>query len=210
MFIEQLPEMSMRIMFKSLIVLGACFSLAACAESPSKSPTEKQQESTATHNWSDMSYTDWNRMLNFSDKCPAKFDGNTKRFLNIRVLNNSTSLLAISCELGAYQDGKLLYLLHTDKISPLSPTLPKFEIHWDLEKQTIVWGNRYVEGNFLVLENWYAGSGECGYRAFYSIADVITHSSPKPEKVFGDSNCEDGVYVDDWPQIDKFNQTGQD
>ena len=143
-------------------------------------------------------------MLNFADKCPAKFDGNLKRFVNIRQLNDSVSLLAISCELGAYQDGKLLYLLQSDNASPLVPTLPKFEAQWSLETQQIVWGNRYVEGSYLVLENWYAGSGECGYRAFYSIADVIAQPSPKPAKVFGESNCEDGIYVDDWPLIDSF------
>lgn len=195
----------MQIMFKSLIALSVCISLAACAESTPKALQAIQQEPISTYNWGAMSYADWNRTLKITDQCPAKFDGNEKRFVNIRPLNDIASLLAISCELGAYQDGKLLYILHTDQISPLSPVLPKFEMNWSLETQTIVWGNRYVEGSFLVLENWYAGSGECGYRALYPIADVITQPSPKPQKVFGDSNCEDGTYVDDWPLIDKFN-----
>lgn len=192
-------------MFKSFIALNAWLSLAACAESPKKMSLEKQQEPATTQNWSAMSYADWNRRLNFSEKCPAKFDGNAKRFVNVRALTDSVSLLAVSCELGVYQDGKLLYLLHAEKISPLTPVLPKFETHWSWATQKVVWGNRYVEGGFLVLENWYAGSGECGYRALYTIADVISQSSPKPSKVFGDTNCEDGIYIDDWPQIDKFN-----
>lgn len=192
-------------MFRSFIALSAWLSLAACAENPKKMPLEKQQEPATTQNWSAMSYADWNRTLNFSEKCPAKFDGNAKRFVNVRALTDSVSLLAVSCELGAYQDGKLLYLLHAEKISPLTPVLPKFETHWSWATQKVVWGNRYVEGDFLVLENWYAGSGECGYRALYAISDVISQSSPKPSKVFGDTNCEDGIYIDDWPQIDKFN-----
>lgn len=188
-------------MFKPLITLSLFLSLSACAENSPNKSSEKQTNPIAAQNWSAMSYADWNRKLNISDKCPAKFDGNSKRFVNIRALNDSASLLAISCELGAYQDGKLLYLLQTDKASPLSFVLPTFEKRWSLEKQTIAWGNRYVEGDYLVLENWYAGSGECGYRAFYHITDLIASLSPRPKKVYGDPNCEDGVYVDDWPLI---------
>lgn len=194
----------MQIMFRFLIALSAFISLVSCAQVAPGKPSEKQTTSTPKKNWGAMSYADWNSMLKFTDKCPAKFDGNMKRFVNIRTLNNSASLLAISCELGAYQDGKLLYLLQSDNATQFIPVLPKFETKWSLEKQAIAWGNRYTEGDYLVLENWYAGSGECGYRAFYPIADVITQPSPRPEKVFGDSNCEDGVYVDDWPLIENL------
>lgn len=201
---KQSLGMSMQIMFRFLSTLSACISLAACAEATSTAVQEKREITISKNNWSAMSYADWDRMLKVTDKCPAKFDGSMKRFVNIRELNDSTSLLAISCELGAYQDGKLLYLLHSDKASPFTPVLPTFESKWSLGKQTIVWGNRYTEGGYLVLENWYAGSGECGYRAFYPIVNVITQPSPQPEKVFGDSNCEDGVYVDDWPLVESF------
>lgn len=195
----------MLIMFKYLVALSTCISLAACAQVTSNTHSEKQVPLSSKHDWSAMSYADWNNMLKFSEKCPAKFDGDMKRFVNIRALEKSASLLAISCELGAYQDGKLLYVLQSDSVSPIEPVLPNFEAKWSLKKQKIVWGNRYTENSYLVLENWYAGSGECGYRAFYSIASVIAQPSPEPEMVFGDSNCEDGVYIDDWPRIESFN-----
>lgn len=192
----------MQIMFKlAMTTLGICLSLMACAEDK-KNTTQKENKSKPINvSWENKSYKDWDSILHFSDKCPAKFDGNKDRFINIRPLNQEASLLAVSCELGAYQDGKLLYVLQAKGITSLEPTLPKFEDTWGLIKENIAWGNRYVEDDHLVLENWYSGSGECGYRAYYPISAVITQKSPIPDKVFGDVNCEDGIYLDDWPQI---------
>ena len=187
-----------------LTAITLSLSLTACAESPPNKSLHSTVDPATSYGWNGMTYSDWEKMLQISKKCTAKYDGNDKRFINIRKLNDSTSILAISCELGAYQDGNRLYLLKDDKALPLIPELPKSEESWHLEKQEIVWGNQYTEGNHLVLENWFAGSGECGYRAFYSIADVISQKSPKPEKVYGDANCQDGVFLDDWPLLEKL------
>ncbi len=188
-------------MLKHLLIAAPfCFSLVACAENP-KTVSIK---TAAAVNWEDMTFDDWNKMLGVSKKCPAKFDGHQERFVNIRELTDSISILAISCELGAYQDGKRLYILKDGSATPLFPVLPKYEENWRLETQEIAWGGRYTEGNHLVLENRWAGSGECGYRAYYAIADVITQKSPKPEKVYGDEDCGDGVFLDDWPLLENL------
>lgn len=173
-------------------------SLVACAEN-----TNKPLTTSTTTDWKTMTYEKWDKMLHISNKCPAKFDGHEQRFVSVRELNDSTSFLAISCELGAYQDGNRLYILKDGKASAFSPMLPGDET-WDLEQKQIVWGHQYKEGNYLVLENRWAGSGECGYRAFYAISDVITQKSPIPEKVYGDENCGDGVFLDDWPLLENL------
>ena len=183
-----------------LIAAPLCLSLIACAETPNKSPTALH----ANTDWKSMTYRDWDKTLHISNKCPAKFDGHNERFVSIRELNDSTSILAISCELGAYQDGNRLYILKNGEASAVFPVLPRIDENWHLEKQEVVWGNQYKDGDYLVLENWFAGSGECGYRAFYSISNVITQKSPKPEKVYGDEDCGDGVFLDDWPLLENL------
>lgn len=195
----------MQIMSNTLLMAaGLSLSLVACAETPKEVPSAPTSAAPTSIDWAGMSYGEWDKMLHISKKCPAKFDGHAERFISIRKLNESASILAISCELGAYQDGNRLYLLKGGKASPVFPVLPKSYEDWHLETQEIVWGNQYVEGEHLVLENWFAGSGECGYRALYLIADVIAQQSPTPAKVFGDINCQDETFVDDWPLIQDF------
>lgn len=192
----------MQIMFKNLVLLvTALISTVACADTANKSldPAAKHPPSTQSE---ERSYDEWKRALGINDKsCSATFDGNAKRFVSLLRLTNDAQLLALTCELGAYQDGKRLYILRDESTTPLTPVLPAFEKTWVFSKQEIVWGGRYVEDDYLVLENWYAGSGECGYRALYLIEQVINEPSPQPQKVFGDANCEDGVFIDDWPVI---------
>lgn len=197
--------MSMQTMRNTfLLASGLSLSLVACAQAPKEVQTTPASVPPASIDWAALNYGDWDQLLRLSAKCPAKFDGHPERFINIRKLNDSASILAISCELGAYQDGKRLYLLEDGKASPLFPVLPQYDEDWRLGVKEVVWGSRYTEGEYLVLENRFAGSGECGYRALYLISDVVTQQSPKPAKVFGDANCEDETFVDDWPLIKDF------
>lgn len=189
-------------MFKNLpLLVTALISIVACADTATKS-VDAAAKSLRSKQSEERSYDEWRRALGINDKnCSATFDGNTKRFVSLLRLTNDAQLLALTCELGAYQDGKRLYILRGERTTPLTPVLPAFEKTWGFSKHEVVWGGRYIEGDYLVLENWYAGSGECGYRALYSIEQVINEPSPQPQKVFGDANCEDGIFIDDWPAI---------
>ncbi len=164
----------------------------------------KEEGLTAPSNWKVIPYSDWNKLLDIENQCLAKFDGNQKRFVNLRVLDSKHTLVSITCEMGAYQDAKKLFVVNHDApytLQQLKLNLPTYDETWSMIEKDSVWGGRYVEGKNLVIENRFAGSGQCGYMAYYSIEQILQGGMVKPIKVHGDADCENEVYLDDWPQI---------
>src|SRR5690606_10184749 len=121
----------MLIMFKNLpILMTALISIVACADTANKSldPAAKHPQSIQSE---ERSYDGWKRTIGINDKnCSATFDGNAKRFVSLLRLTNDAQLLALTCELGAYQDGKRLYILRGESTTPVTPVLPAFEKTW--------------------------------------------------------------------------------
>lgn len=138
------------------------------------------------------------------ENCSAEFDGSEERFVQIHPLNDRFSLLQIACDLGAYQDSHLNYLINLQGAIVRDATFaaPIAEIPDQIKPSPNLWGSvSVVNEQELELVYLSAGTGACGFRAIYLIDQVIKQPLIKPSAVYADTDCYNGITVPHWPQV---------
>ncbi len=158
-------------------------------------------------NWQSLNYNEWLSKLRLTETCDLTPEGYAARFLQTIALNVDITLLLVACELGAYQDAYFIYQINTskNKMRKLLVETPKErDGKWSFEVSPLVWGRIWKADNTAgTLEITYlsSASGMCGHRSLYLIDAFVASGVAKPDRAFGDSNCENGVRVEQWPRI---------
>lgn len=138
------------------------------------------------------------------ENCSAEFDGSDERFVQILPLNDQFSLLQIACDLGAYQDSHLNYLINSQGaiVRDVTFAAPIAETPEQIKPSVNLWGSvSTVDEQELELVHLSAGTGACGFRALYQIDQVINQALVEPSTVYADSDCYNGITVPHWPQV---------
>lgn len=153
--------------------------------------------------WEELTHNQWLDTLNISS-CEAKDQGSESRRKNWIRLDDGTSLLLITCGLGAYQDAFHVYAVNTGvkTVKPVMLQAPQAE--GESETGNVVRGSLYKseQDETLELLHLSAATGACGWRALYPIEEVKRGGSVEPETLFGDEDCYNGVTVNDWPLVE--------
>ncbi len=161
-------------------------------------------------NYQDLSQIELLGVLGAGDRCREKTEQHKKRYVQFYNFDNQDQLLALACEIGAYQDHYLTFYLKknnaTYKAYPMSWQLPVFNQKWLLEKNIKIGGKLQIESKNRTLTSLrlYSAFGSCGYQVNYDLSHLTnqnTLESLTPVSLTADNDCENGVLVDDWPVV---------
>ncbi|MFT5084095.1 MAG: hypothetical protein ACI9Y1_002147 [Lentisphaeria bacterium] len=158
--------------------------------------------------WKTLSHEQWRKVLGI-EKCDIDIDIDThekeSRYRYFVDLAPAFKALLIACDQGAYQDAYRIFIVNENKatVAPVSIKTPDSEQTNTLIQPDLVWGNVFYETGSENIELTYlsAGSGACGYRALYPLDEFVNLSEPKPRSIFADTDCYNGVLVEQWPEI---------
>lgn len=191
---------------RSLMLAMLLVATSACASQPQieSEPVSSQnitgfQKRSAEFN----KFSFWDAKIDRSI-CTAEFDGSDERFVQILPLNDQFSLLQIACDLGAYQDSHLNYLINPQGniVREVTFAAPIAVTPEQMKPSPNLWGSvSAVDEQVLELVHLSAGTGACGFRALYQIDQVINQALVEPSTVYADSDCYNGVTVPHWPQV---------
>lgn len=158
-------------------------------------------------NYRNLSQSRLLQLLGNKERCVQDKEMWQERFVQVVDLGqNQSKLLLIACELGAYQDSRLAYLVGaTDTgvtASLLTWQIPIFEGKWLLKSSTRFVGSLEIDPQSRRLQSsrLYAAFGGCGYRVEYSIGSLPL----RPVAVaalWADNDCDNGVMLENWPRI---------
>lgn len=203
-------------------LLCTLLSLTACAEpdlpaSPVKAtpptnaiqaakavpPTEAEKILPAT--WPDFIHAQWREILAIPN-CNIDAREHEPRFSYTVALRPPHKILLIACDQGAYQDAYRVFLINetTNTVASRHLWTPASESPATLIQPVLVWGNLAYEPSSAHVELTYlsAASGACGYRAWYSMEAFVAGSDLRPIRVFADTDCYNGVLVEQWPEVE--------
>lgn len=182
------------------IATGACANQTQIEIEPVSSPsTADTQQSRTEFN----KFSFWDAKIDRSI-CTAEFDGSDERFVQILPLNDQFSLLQIACDLGAYQDSHLNYLINPQGniVRDVTFAAPIAETPEQIKPSPNLWGSvSAADEQELELVHLSAGTGACGFRALYQIDQVLKQPLIEPSEVYGDTDCYNGITVPHWPQV---------
>ena len=141
------------------------------------------------------------------DNCETFEQDHAERYIRVFTFNKQDQLLALACDLGAYQDAYRLYYMSQKGshflAQPITLLQPSFEQSWSLQEDQILRGSIEVKPGTHELSSLrlFSAAGTCGYRVSYIIKPPLSGKPIKPTYLSADNDCENGVLVDQWPTI---------
>lgn len=198
--------MKQYVVYSKAALAGFLIATSACANQPQINVESANSSNTAGSQQSSKEINKFSFWVTKVDRniCTAEFDGSDERFVQILPLNAEFSLLQIACDLGAYQDSHLNYLINPQGaiVREVTFAAPIAETPEQMKPSPNLWGSvSAVDEQVLELVHLSAGTGACGFRALYQIDQVINQALVEPSTVYADSDCYNGITVPHWPQV---------
>lgn len=158
--------------------------------------------------WKEFTHSEWVSALGLSDRCSVNENIKHIRFINLIKINNESKLLSVTCELGAYQDSHLVFILSVKNKRAITKEVVINELYFDNGwKQKIadkITGYISLDNdkNEFIVTRRYVGAWTCGYVAKYSLVDLLDGKALVVLSARADNDCDNGVRRDEWPVVD--------
>lgn len=147
-------------------------------------------------------------LVEATERCVLDTGERQKRFVRQVLLpQQNARLLALACDLGAYQDSYLVYFVRPNGEEfvavQLTWSVPLFSGSWTREVSSRLVGSLEVDpsSNRLRSLRLYSAFGSCGYQVEYSLDSLELSLPASLLSVHADNDCNNGILVDEWPEI---------
>ena len=156
--------------------------------------------------YSEFSQRELLEVFKITDECSVLNTDHKERFVLSFSLDGSNEILALACDLGAYQDSYLVYHIDktTDKVRAraIHWLEPIFDGVWSLTANSKLTGSLEVDsvGSLIHSLRLFSARGTCGFQVSYALEKEIDNYLLRPVHLTADNDCENGVVVDQWPE----------